>query len=161
MEKTENIMLNIFRDMLPDGVEIVSTKTTTNRRSFDVEIRYSGVTAMCEIPKQSVPGAERKTAANAINTAMASIWFQKGDIQKSQRWLSGECLKEHKQRGVRKKETSVKSGCSCCDTNEALWFLDDENSAFVDEHGAAKVTVNGKTVSFQVKYCPNCGRRLH
>ena len=32
-------------------------------------------------------------------------------------------------------------GCSCCDTNEALWFLDDENSAFVDEHGAAKVTV--------------------
>ena len=83
MEKTENIMLNIFRDMLPDGVEIVSTKTTTNRRSFDVEIRYSGVTAMCEIPKQSVPGAERKTAPNAINTAMASIWFQKGDIQKS------------------------------------------------------------------------------
>lgn len=25
----------------------------------------------------------------------------------------------------------------------------------------AKVTVNGKAVSFQIKYCPNCGRRLH
>ena len=42
MEKTENIMLNIFKDMLPDGAEIVSAKTTSNRRSFDVEIRYPG-----------------------------------------------------------------------------------------------------------------------
>lgn len=161
MRESENIMLDILGDMLPDGAEIISTKTTSNRRSFDVEIRYSGVTASCEVPKQSIPGAERKTVANAINTVMASIWFQKGDIKKSQQWLSGEYLKEQKQRGVRKKKTDNMRGCDCCNGNEALWFQDDENSVFVDEHGRAKVTVCGKMVSLQVKYCPNCGKRLH
>lgn len=51
-------------------------------------------------------------------------------------------------------------GCDCCQGDEALHWADDENNAFVDSRGDMLVTVQGKTMRFKVKSCPNCGKKF-
>lgn len=48
-------------------------------------------------------------------------------------------------------------GCECCLGDEALFWKDDENNAFVDNRGEILVTVKDHTMRFKVKACPNCG----
>ncbi len=51
--------------------------------------------------------------------------------------------------------------CNCCCGDEALYYEDSENSAFIDSNGEIMVTANGSDFIFRVKYCPNCGTRLN
>lgn len=51
-------------------------------------------------------------------------------------------------------------GCNCCQGDEALYWKDDENNAFVDSKGEMLVTVKGKEMRFKIKCCPNCGREF-
>lgn len=52
------------------------------------------------------------------------------------------------------------TGCDWCNGDEALFWTDDKNSAFIDSRGEVTVTVNGKSLTFHVGYCPKCGRRF-
>lgn len=52
------------------------------------------------------------------------------------------------------------SGCDCCQGDEALYWKDNENNAFVDSKGDMLVTVKDKTLRFKVKRCPNCGKEF-
>lgn len=54
----------------------------------------------------------------------------------------------------------INKGCDCCQGDEALFWKDNENNAFVDSKGKMMVTVGGKTMRFSVKYCPNCERKF-
>ena len=51
-------------------------------------------------------------------------------------------------------------GCDCCQGDEALYYKDSENNAFVDSKGDVLVTVKGKTMRYKVKCCPNCGKEF-
>lgn len=51
-------------------------------------------------------------------------------------------------------------GCSCCFGDEALFWKDDQNCAFVDSTGEIMVMVGDRTMRFNVDRCPKCGRRF-
>ena len=51
-------------------------------------------------------------------------------------------------------------GCNCCLADEAVYWKDNENNAFVDSKGEIMVVVKDKLLRFKVKYCPNCGRKF-
>lgn len=53
-----------------------------------------------------------------------------------------------------------KVGCDCCNGDEALFYQDDGNCAFVDSHGEIMATVKGHIMRFTVDCCPKCGRRF-
>lgn len=51
-------------------------------------------------------------------------------------------------------------GCDCCNGNEALFYQDNENCAFVDSHGEIMVMVKDHVMRFKVDFCPKCGRKF-
>lgn len=51
-------------------------------------------------------------------------------------------------------------GCDCCQGDEALYWADGENNAFVDSRGDMLTTIKGMTMRYKVKCCPKCGRKL-
>lgn len=62
--------------------------------------------------------------------------------------------------GFTKEYKDKQSDCDCCQGDEALYWVNDSNNAFVDSKGNILVTVKGMTMQFKVKYCPNCGRKF-
>lgn len=50
--------------------------------------------------------------------------------------------------------------CDYCQGDEAVFWLDEENNAFVDSRGEMMVTAKDRTICFKVKYCPMCGMKF-
>lgn len=50
--------------------------------------------------------------------------------------------------------------CDYHNGDKAIFWLDNENNAFVDSHGEILVTAKDKTIRFKVDYCPMCGHRF-
>lgn len=48
--------------------------------------------------------------------------------------------------------------CNFCGGDEAVYYQDENNCAFVDSKGEMLVVANGQEVRFQVDRCPKCGR---
>lgn len=51
-------------------------------------------------------------------------------------------------------------GCGCCQGDEALYWADCENNAFVDRNGEMLITVQNMMMRFKVTHCPNCGKKF-
>ena len=51
--------------------------------------------------------------------------------------------------------------CNYCNGDEAVFWKDDANCAFVDSHGEMMVVAKDKTMRFKVNRCPMCGRLLN
>lgn len=51
-------------------------------------------------------------------------------------------------------------GCDCCNGDAALFYQTEDDNAFIDSNGNIDVMINGATMRFSVKYCPNCGRKF-
>lgn len=54
----------------------------------------------------------------------------------------------------------IREGCECCEGDEPLIYLNNQNCAFVDSKGEIMVMVSDKLLRFKVKCCPNYGRRF-
>ena len=52
------------------------------------------------------------------------------------------------------------SKCMYCYGDKALFWKDDQNSAFIDSKGEMLVYANGQDIRFHVDRCPMCGRRF-
>lgn len=50
--------------------------------------------------------------------------------------------------------------CDCCHGDEAVFWKDDNNNAFIDSNGEMLVMVNGEEIKFNVTFCPMCGYRF-
>ena len=50
--------------------------------------------------------------------------------------------------------------CNFCNGDEAVFWKDSQNNAFIDSAGEMLVTANDRTIRFKVKHCPMCGRRF-
>lgn len=48
-------------------------------------------------------------------------------------------------------------GCSCCHGDDALFWQDEQNNAFIDLSGEMLVTAHNHSVRFHVDRCPKCG----
>lgn len=48
-------------------------------------------------------------------------------------------------------------GCPCCHGDEAVYYKDNENNAFIDHTGEMLVTAHDHTIRFHVDRCPKCG----
>ena len=51
-------------------------------------------------------------------------------------------------------------GCDCCLGDEAVYWQDNENNAFVDSKGEMSIMVKDKLMRFKVKFCPCCGKKF-
>ena len=51
--------------------------------------------------------------------------------------------------------------CNYHDGDEAIYWIDEDNNAFVDSFGEMLITVNGHETRIYVRYCPMCGKRLN
>lgn len=52
-------------------------------------------------------------------------------------------------------------GCNCCNGDEALFYQNGDTNAFIDSKGNIDVMIDGATMRFSVKRCPNCGREFN
>lgn len=50
--------------------------------------------------------------------------------------------------------------CNYCYGDEAVFWKDEQNNAFVDSNGEMMVTVEDNLIRFKVDSCPMCGRRF-
>lgn len=50
--------------------------------------------------------------------------------------------------------------CNCHEGDEALYYKDNNNCAFIDSKGEMSVTVEGHTMTFNIKACPKCGHKF-
>lgn len=48
--------------------------------------------------------------------------------------------------------------CNCCIGNEAIFWKDEHNNAFINSNGEMRVTANWQEIKFTVDRCPKCGR---
>lgn len=51
----------------------------------------------------------------------------------------------------------ILTGCSCCHGDEALYYENDMNNAFIDSSGEMLVMADGNSIKFKVDRCPRCG----
>ena len=51
-------------------------------------------------------------------------------------------------------------GCDCCKGDTAVFWLNNENNAFVDSEGEMLITAKDRNIRFKVNFCPNCGREF-
>lgn len=47
----------------------------------------------------------------------------------------------------------------CCGDTPVFW-VDDQNNAFVDKTGDMFITIKDKSLRFKVDFCPKCGRKF-
>ena len=52
------------------------------------------------------------------------------------------------------------NGCDCCIGDEAIYWKDNENNAFIDSKGEMMVKARDKLIWFNVKFCPSYGRKF-
>lgn len=50
--------------------------------------------------------------------------------------------------------------CNYCNGDEAIFWENEANNAFIDSKGEMMVTDNGNTIRFKVNNCPMCGKRF-
>ncbi len=51
-------------------------------------------------------------------------------------------------------------GCDFCLGDEAVFWQNSGNNAFIDSQGKMLVTVNGHELQFSVEFCPKCGKKF-
>lgn len=82
MQKT---MLDVLQERLIPGLSISSVKETNSK--YTIEFHYMGDKVKAELPKTCAPGCHNEVADNTVNTAMSTVFFNRGDYVKSKEWL--------------------------------------------------------------------------
>lgn len=81
-------MLDIFKETLQNGMEITKFKESGNK--YKITLSYKDMSGTCELNKLCTPGNEKSLCMQAIDTAMSSMYIDKGDLKEAQAWLHGE-----------------------------------------------------------------------
>lgn len=81
-------ILDVFKDILHDGMEITKCKELSNK--YKLSLSYNGMSASCELNKLCTPGNEKSICMQAIDNAMSSMYIDKGDLKEAEAWLHGE-----------------------------------------------------------------------
>lgn len=81
-------MIEILKDILPDGATISKEKETGAKYIFTLE--YKDMKAeKCELRKLCAPGYEEQVCRNALNTTIAGMYAKAGQMEEAKKWLDG------------------------------------------------------------------------
>lgn len=81
-------MIDILKDILPDGAAISKEKETGAKYVFTME--YKGMKAeKCELRKTCAPGYEEQVCRNTLNTTIAGMYAEAGQAAEAKKWLDG------------------------------------------------------------------------
>lgn len=141
--------IDVFKEVMQEDMEIVKCKELSNK--YKITLSYNGMSATCELNKLCTPGNEKSLCMRVIDTAMYTMYADKGNYQEAKAWLDGERWN---------KSSDIESSCEYCEGNEPLYWKNNENNSFVDSKGEILVTVKDHTIRYKVKYCPNCGKKF-
>lgn len=81
-------MLDVFKDALQDGMEIIKCKELSNK--YKLTLSYNGMSASCELNKLCTPGNEKSLCMQSIDNAISTMYLDKGDLKEAEAWLHGE-----------------------------------------------------------------------
>lgn len=81
-------ILDIFKDVIQEGMEIVKCKELSNK--YKLILSYNGMSASCELNKLCTPGNEKSLCMQAIDNAISTMYLSKGDLKEAEAWLHGE-----------------------------------------------------------------------
>lgn len=56
--------------------------------------------------------------------------------------------------------TELSDYCICHNGDEPIYYIDENNNAFIDSNGVMSVMVQGRIMEFQTNYCPKCGKHF-
>ena len=78
-------MLNILKERMLDGMEIVKAKEKPSK--YEITFSIKGVEVKTEIPKACTPGMQNRIVDDTIFNAMAQSAFKRGDFEDVGKWL--------------------------------------------------------------------------
>lgn len=80
-------MLDILKNRLPDGLEIVKTKNKTGASQIQIWFSYDGVEVVGWLQKMCAPKMEESNCDFTICNAMINIALKKNDMGMADYWL--------------------------------------------------------------------------
>ena len=83
-------MLDILKDRLPDGLEIVKIKDRAGRSQIEIVFSYARTETIGWLYKTCVPGKESNVCDFTIYAAMTAIALKKGDMEMAKHWAQKE-----------------------------------------------------------------------
>lgn len=80
-------MIDIFKETLQDGMEIVKFKEMAN--VYKITLSYNGMIGTCDLSKMCAPKSEKSLCKQAINTAVSGMYINAGNLAEAKEWLDG------------------------------------------------------------------------
>lgn len=80
-------MLNVLKERLPEGLEIVKVKNRSGRSQIEILFRYDGVEFTSWLLKTCTPGCENLVCDSVIFAVMAAIALKQNDLEKARHWM--------------------------------------------------------------------------
>jgi len=77
-------MLDIFKERMPQGMEIIKVKERNSY--YKITVKYNGVEAENDLPKSSTPGCQNKVCDFNIAAIMMYIALKKDDRDMAAEW---------------------------------------------------------------------------
>lgn len=81
-------MLEIVKDRMPEGLEIVKTKCKSNSSQIQIWFTYDGMECVGYLPRICTPGMHDRVCDRTIFNAMAEFALMKGDLATAKEWLT-------------------------------------------------------------------------
>ena len=78
-------MLDIFKSVLVEGMEIVKVKELANK--YRITLTFKGLKNTIELNKTCVPSYEIFYCKGAVATALSSIYINLHDLDNASKWL--------------------------------------------------------------------------
>lgn len=78
-------MLEIFKSVLVEGMQIVKTKETSDK--YKITVKFLNTTTVVDLNKTCTPTYELQYCKGAVATALSSIYLDLKDIAHTRFWL--------------------------------------------------------------------------
>lgn len=81
-------MLDILKERLPDGLEIVKVKNKNSSSQIEIHFNYEGTSAVNWLPKVCAPGHAEQVCDRTSFGAMLSVALHRKDLEMAERWVA-------------------------------------------------------------------------
>lgn len=79
-------MLDILKERLPEGLEVVKVKDKASASQIQITFSYKGLESISWLYKTCAPGCENKLCDQTISSAMLGFALKSRDLQMADYW---------------------------------------------------------------------------